>query len=163
MRFLSASLALTLLVGLPLRAENSASIEWKSFTAGLKSAKADGKYVFVDIYADWCGYCKKLDEVTFKAAPVISELSRNFVSVKVNSESEEPVIWNGKKMQARELVASWGVEGLPTIIFMNSKGEIVGSFPSYAEPDLMIKVLTYISSGARERKIKFDDYVKGTG
>ena len=57
----------------------------------------------------------------------------------------------------------WRIDGLPTMIFINPKGEIVGSYSSYAEPDLMAKLLTYISSGARERKVSFDDYLKGAG
>ena len=59
-----------------------------------------------------------------------------------------------------ELSAMWGVEGFPTMLFLNSKGEIIGSFASFADADLMIKLLTYISSGARERKVSFEDFLK---
>ena len=163
MRFSTVSLALVLLFSLPLRAEKAESVKWSPFTEGVKNATVKGKYVFVDLYTDWCGYCKQLDAVTFKATPVIAELEKHFVSIKLNAESDMPLVWKGQKTTARNLSMQWRVEGFPTMIFLNPKGEIIGSFSSYAEPDLMVKLLTYISSGARERKVSFDDYVKGSG
>ena len=164
MRFLTVSLALTLLLHPHLRAaEKASSVQWTPFTQGVKNASAKGKYVFVDLYTDWCGYCKKLDDVTFKAAPVIAELDKHFVSIKLDAESDMPLVWKGQKTTGRDLSMQWKVEGFPTMIFLSPKGDIIGSFSSYAEPDLMLKLLTYISSGARERKVSFDDYLKGSG
>ncbi len=163
MRFLAASLALTLFFGAPSHAEKPGFVQWTPFNQGFKNATTKGKYVFVDMYTDWCGYCKQLDAVTFKAAPVIAELDKHFVSIKLDAESDAPLIWKGQKTTGRNLSMQWRVEGFPTMIFLNSKGEIIGSFSSYAEPDLMVKLLTYISSGARERKVSFDDYLKGSG
>ena len=152
-----AVLALLLLGG---RVAASAEVEWKAFEKGIQDASAKRKYGFVSVYTDWCGYCKKLERETLRAQKVVAELDKHFVSMKLNAESEESITWKGKKMSKRELAASWGVEGYPTMLFLNSKGEIIGSFPSYAEADLMIKLLTYISSGARERKVSFEDYLK---
>jgi thioredoxin-related protein len=136
------------------------NVNWKPFEKGLKDAAAAKKYSFVDVYTDWCGYCKQLEATTLRAKPVVTELDKNFVSVRFTAESEEMVTWKGKKVQMRELSAMWGVEGFPTMLFLNSKGEIIGSFASFADADLMIKLLTYISSGARERKVSFEDFLK---
>ncbi|HKP96338.1 MAG TPA: thioredoxin family protein [Fibrobacteria bacterium] len=136
------------------------TVKWKPFEKGLKDAAASKKYSFVDVYTDWCGYCKQLEATTLKAKPVLAELDKNFVSIRFNAESEDVVTWKGKKMTMRELSANWGVEGFPTMLFLNSKGEIIGSFASFAEADLMVKLLTYISSGARERKVSFEDFLK---
>jgi len=169
MRALPASLILALLVGLPLRAgaekpgsAGTGTVQWMPFTQATQSAASKGKYVFVDIYTDWCEYCKQLDATTFKAPTVLAELDKNFVSSKLNAESETPLAWKGKKLTASKLAALWQVDGFPTLMFLNSKGEIIGSFSSYADPKLMVKLLTYISSGARERKVSFEDYVKGS-
>ncbi len=134
---------------------------WKPFDKGLKDAAALKKYAFVDVYTDWCGYCKMMESTTLKAKPVLAELEKNFVSIKFNAESEDQVTWKGKKVPMRELSMSWGVEGFPTMLFLNHKGEIIGSFSSYAEADLMINLLKYISSGARERKVSFEEFLKG--
>jgi len=147
-------------LGLLLWAGASAQVDWKNFDDGLRDAASHRKYSFIDVYTDWCTYCKMLDKTTLKADPVVNELGKHFVSIKFNAESEEQVLWKGKKVTKRDLAAQWGVEGFPTLLFLNPKGEIIGSFPSYAEADLFVKLLTYISSGARERKVSFEDYIK---
>jgi thioredoxin-related protein len=159
-RILSISALLLGVHALPAMAETAGSVKWKPFEKGLKDAAAAKKYSFVDVYTDWCGYCKQLEATTLKAKPVLAELDKNFVSIRFNAESEDVVTWKGKKMTMRELSANWGVEGFPTMLFLNSKGEIIGSFASFAEADLMVKLLTYISSGARERKVSFEDFLK---
>jgi len=159
MRLIKA-FSLSLLLSLPLWAEKTLDVQWKPFSAGLKGATAANKYVFVDVYTDWCTYCKKLDATTLRTSSVVSELEKNFVSVKLNAESQEDVVWKGQRMSARDLAATWGVEGFPTLIFLNPKGEMIGVFASFAEEDLMVKLLTYISSGARERKVSFDEFLK---
>jgi thioredoxin-related protein len=140
-------------------ASSAGEVDWKTFDKGLKDAGAKKKYGFVSVYTDWCGYCKKLERETLRANSVTKELERNFVSMKLNAESPEKVTWKGQTTTMMDLAANWGVTGYPTMLFLNSKGEIIGSFPSYADADLMVKLLTYISSGARERKVSFEDYL----
>lgn len=161
MRIVKAS-ALALLLGFPLWAAKPTEVQWKAFNAGLKGAAEAHKYVFVDVYTDWCTYCKKLDATTLRNESVVSELEQNFVSVKLNAESDKDVTWQGKRMSGRDLAATWGVEGFPTLIFLNPKGEMIGVFASFADDDLMVKLLTYISSGARERKVSFDEFLKSS-
>lgn len=150
-----------LLAGAHASLANAQEVAWRPFDKGLKEAAAAKKYTFVDVYTDWCGYCKMMEQTTLKAKPVQAELDKNFVSIKFNAESEDQVTWKGKKMAMRELSAAWGVEGFPTVLFLNHKGDIIGSFASFAEADLMINLLKYISSGAREKKVSFDDFLKG--
>jgi thioredoxin-related protein len=154
---LAALLCLTLLGGWAMA---SGQVAWKPFDQGLQDAAAKKKYGFVSVYTDWCGYCRKLETETLRDKAVTGELDKNFVSIKLNAESEESVTWKGRKMSKRDLAASWGVEGFPTMLFLNSKGEIIGSFPSFADADTMLKLLTYISSGAREKKVSFEDFLR---
>ncbi len=140
----------------------NASVQWVPLEDGMKRASASGKYVFVTVYTDWCQYCRKLNTVTFKSKPVMAELAKNFQSVRVNAEGDKSVLWKGKKMTERQVAkVSWGVTGFPTMLFISPKGEIIGSYSAYAEPEFMVQLLRYISSGARERKVSFDDFIEG--
>jgi thioredoxin-related protein len=156
----AAAFCLVLLGGVFASGAHASGVEWKPFDQGLQDASSKRKYSFVSVYTDWCGYCRKLDRETLRAEPVVAELKKHFVSVKLNAESDEQVTWKGKTMSKRDLALLWGVEGYPTMLFLNSQGEIIGKFPSYAEADLMIRLLTYISSGARERNVSFEDFLK---
>jgi thioredoxin-related protein len=140
------------------------AVQWVALEDGVKRAAASGKYVFVTVYTDWCGYCRKLNTVTLRAQPVLAELDKNFQSVRINAESAKPVVWKGKQMSEREVAGkAWGVTGFPTMLFLSPKGEIIGSYSAFAEPDLMVNLLTYISSGARERNVSFEDFLGGKG
>jgi len=135
-------------------------VQWEGFDQGLKLASQKGKYTLVDLYTDWCGYCRKMDMTTFRDKAVVAKLSRDFVSIKFNAESPDAVSWKGNRYSQASLANEWGVQGFPTLLFLNSKGEIIGNFPSYADSDLMMKLLGYIASGSREKGQSFDDYIK---
>jgi thioredoxin-related protein len=140
--------------------EMGSDIHWRGFDDGLREAAKGNKYLFVDIYTDWCTYCKKMDRTTYREKQVVQKLGKDFISVKFNAESEQAVTWNGNRLTHAALAEKWGVEGFPTLLFLNSKGEIIGNFAAFAEADLMLKLLGYISSGSREKGLTFDEYLK---
>ncbi|MFH1562700.1 MAG: thioredoxin family protein [Nitrospirota bacterium] len=94
-------------------------IKWYfSFEEGLKASKEEGKPLMVDFEASWCGWCKKLDETTYKDTQVIA-LSKKFIPVKVDCDTD------------RVTPQKYGVRGLPTIIFMDSAGQILHQIVGY--------------------------------
>lgn len=135
-------------------------VHWQGFDEGLRDAAKSNKYLFVDVYTDWCTYCKKMDLTTYREKQVVNKLGKDFVSIKFNAESNQAVTWNGNRLTQAELAEKWGVEGFPTLLFLNSKGEIIGNFAAYADSDLMVKLLGYIASGSREKGLTFDEYLK---
>ncbi len=56
---------------IPPAGKKSETIRWISFEEAMKLNKKKPKMVFVDIYTDWCGWCKKMDAETF-ADPAIA-------------------------------------------------------------------------------------------
>ncbi|MBS0357746.1 MAG: protein-disulfide reductase DsbD [Proteobacteria bacterium] len=113
---------------LPLSSFNSASIQpatenrtapWitlKTLTKvdiELTKAKASGKPVFLDFYADWCTACKAMDRTTFKNSSVLSAL-KNFVWIKVDVTSNDA--------DAKELLAHFSVIAPPTFLFFDKEG-----------------------------------------
>ncbi len=136
------------------------SVDWKNFSKGLESAKKGKKYVFVDVYADWCGYCHQMEASTFVEPKVMQELKKNFVAVKFDSESQDMVKWDKQEMSQSELAGYWGVSSLPTLLFFSASGELIGSYPGYADAELFMKLLTYVSSGSREKGVPFDQYME---
>ncbi len=98
-------------------------IKWyTSFEKGLKAGKEEGKPLMVDFEASWCGWCKKLDEITYKDTQVIT-LSKKFIPVKVDCDTD------------RVTPQKYGIRGLPTIIFMDSAGQILHQIIGYRGPE----------------------------
>ncbi|HMP29907.1 MAG TPA: DUF255 domain-containing protein [Saprospiraceae bacterium] len=56
----------------------------------------DKKYYFVDVYTEWCGWCKVMDRETFSQKEVIDFMNKNFHNVKFDAEQRETTVFNGK-------------------------------------------------------------------
>lgn len=82
--------------------------------AAVAAAKAAGKPVMIDFYADWCMPCKELDKETF-TDPRVIEATGNWVLLKANLTKEGAP-------EVKELRAKWQVKGVPTILFLGPDG-----------------------------------------
>src|SRR5512137_2126003 len=108
MRIVSAALALvSLLVLFPPAA--AAAPAWLGWDAGLREAARLQRPVLVDVYTDWCGWCKRMDRDVYARADVQAYLARRFVTVKLNAESSARVNWDGRAMTSSVLAARLGV------------------------------------------------------
>ncbi|RMG18380.1 MAG: DUF255 domain-containing protein, partial [Bacteroidetes bacterium] len=71
-------------------------INWVSIEEAAKLAQQDGKKILIDVYTDWCGWCKKMDKATYANAEVANYINANFHAVKFNAEQREEVVLKGK-------------------------------------------------------------------
>ena len=74
---------------------SSQQINWVSIEEAEKMNKEKPKKIMVDVYTDWCGWCKKMDKDTF-SNPVIAEIiNEHYYAVKLNAEGKDEIIFNG--------------------------------------------------------------------
>ena len=59
-----------------------------SFENALKTAKKEHKKVIVDIYTDWCGWCKKMDREAYSDEGIKKIIKDDFIYVKLNAEGK---------------------------------------------------------------------------
>ncbi|QRO00869.1 thioredoxin family protein [Archangium violaceum] len=88
----------------------------ESFEQVLARAKSEGRPVMIDFFAEWCAACKELDRETYPALEVIEESGR-FINVKVDATQSDDAL--------DALMERFGVEGLPTVAFISSNGELL--------------------------------------
>lgn len=109
-------------------------VEWTKYDAKLiADARAAGKPVVIDFYADWCLPCKELDEKTFSEEKVVSELDR-FVRIKADL-----TVPSDATTQA--LTKQYAILGVPTIVFIDSEGNEVADarLTGFEEPDAFLQ------------------------
>ncbi len=131
------TLALLLLGGPP---PATGGIKWeRNFDEALKKAKASGKPIFVDFWAEWCGWCHRLDKTTYVDPNVVAR-SEEFVAVKVNTEASKK----------EELVAQrYDVQNLPTIAFLSPGGHLVLRLNGFQGPGQFPRTMDQAREAAR--------------
>ena len=102
---------------------SAAEITWaKSFDEAFKLAKEQNLPIMIDVYTDWCGWCKKLDKDVYSADNVVT-LSKRFICLKLNPEND------------KEHGDLFKVEGYPTIIFLDANKKELNRITGYLPPD----------------------------
>jgi len=104
--------------------------ETTPFEDVLALAAKTGKPIMIDFYADWCSWCRKLDEDTY-SDPEVGKASAQLINIKMDTATKE----------GRELARKYRVRGLPTIIFLYSTGEEMGRVIGYRPPEVFLEIL----------------------
>ncbi len=133
-------------------------IRWLSFEQLEDSLTVKPKKVFIDFYADWCAYCKKMDAVAFKDEKVISQLNNDYYAVKMDAETKDTITFGGDKFFNKQmgksrtptheialLLASRENQpfSLPAMVVLNERFEITARYFEYASPKKLREILTH--------------------
>lgn len=139
------------------------NIIWYRYDEGLELASETARPVLVNFTTSWCGFCKKMNRTTFKETEVVKILNGDFVSIKVDCESNLELDIDGYKITERNLArAEYGVRGYPTYWFLKSDAERIGPLSGYQESNRLKDILFYIKNELYD-KMKFDEYLEKGG
>ncbi len=94
-------------------------------------AQKQKKGIFIDVYTDWCHYCKVLDKTTFKNKRLVEILNNEFITLKVNAEGV-----GGKSFATKQRVS-----GFPTLLFFKYDGSISKRIPGYVTAPQLLDVI----------------------
>lgn len=76
--------------------QHKGPINWLTLEEADSLYKIQKKPIFIDVYTDWCGWCKRMDASTFMDPNVGTYLNQNFYAVKLNAETKDSIQFNGK-------------------------------------------------------------------
>jgi len=99
---------------------NAQELKWYGFNEGYTKATKENKVMLIDVYTDWCGWCKKMDKDTYAKKTIIELVNKDFIAVKLNPEADGEYTYNGKKYNGQQLVGvltSNKLSGYPTTCF----------------------------------------------
>lgn len=163
---LIVSLFSTLLFG---QAESS-KIKWYTFEQAVELCKKAPKKLMIDVYTDWCGWCKKMDAETFSNSEIAKYVNEHFYAVKFNAEQKSDITFQGKTFKYvdqgngkgyHELAAALLSNQLsfPTISYLNEKLELLGPIPGYRNAHDLEPLLVYIGED-KYKSIAYDAFQK---
>lgn len=159
---LLTSLALCILLCVPVTSCSSGGKEgsppWNTLTQAVDAGASSGKVILVDVYTDWCGWCKRMDKDVYADASVGAYLQQNFVIAKLNAESSTSHTFNGANATEREIAKAWGVTGYPATVFLTAKAEPITVVPGYIPKETFLKVLEYIHTESY-KSVSWEDFL----
>ncbi len=128
-------------------------VNWLTWQEAVSLNKENPKKIFIDVYTDWCGWCKRMDASTFSDPKVVKYLKDNFYAVKFDAEQKEDIEFNGHtftfikrgRRGVHTLAAALldGRLGYPSVVYLNEKFERIATSPGYKGADAILKELTF--------------------
>ena len=121
---------------------NAQQVEWMSFEAALEKSKTAPRKIFVDVYTEFCSYCRKMDKETFSNQYIAKYLNENFYPVKLDAQQRNDITFKNKvyhyvnrggQNSYHQLAAEImnGRLSYPTIVFLDEKADVIQSIPGY--------------------------------
>lgn len=129
--------------------------KWISLQEAEQSFQQEKRPILIDLYTDWCGWCKVMDRKTYRNQKVSAYLANKFYTVKFNAEGKSEVLWKGKKFSYNSqyrthefaMYLSSGQLSYPTTVILPADGSAPQAIPGYLEPKDFEIVLKYFGEG----------------
>lgn len=130
-------------------------VKWLTWNEAMELQKTAPKKIMIDVYTDWCGWCKKMDSGAFSKAEVGKFTGDNFYCVKFDAEQKTDIEWGGQtfkyvlpegqKRGIHTLAYSLldGKMGYPSLVYLNEKMERIMISPGFKEKDDLLLELKF--------------------
>ena len=125
--------------------QEEATINWLTIEEAQELSKKEPRKVFIDVYTDWCGWCKRMDKVTFSNEEVANYANKHFYAVKLKADSDNKVMFHGKEITQAELARALRVSGYPTIVFFDEAFKQFQPVSGFRQPDEFKKMLMQVN------------------
>ncbi len=158
------------LVVLSFRSEKGGEekINWMSWEEAVILSEENPKRIFIDVYTEWCGWCKRMDKTTFSDKEVATFMNKNFYAVKLDAEQKEDIIFQNNTFKFLPDAGRRGVHELakalldgkmsyPSIVYMDEQFRRITISAGYKDAKGIMPELKYVGEGIYE-KMTWQDY-----
>ncbi len=133
----------------------SQGVKWYTIEEAFKLNQMQPRKIMVDVYTDWCGWCKVMDKKTFSHSVIAEYLNKKYYPVKFNAEQKEDVILGKDTLK---YVATQGTKGYhqlavallnnklsyPSVVFLDEQARIIHLQQGFTEAQPFDKMLKFI-------------------
>ena len=129
-------------------------VQWMTFEEAVEKSKTEKRKIFIDVYTDWCGWCKVMDKNTFNDPAVAEILNSKFYPVKFDAEQREDIVFDNHTFKFipsgsrgyHELAAALLNNKLsyPTVVFLNEDFAMIQPLPGYRKADEFHRIAQFI-------------------
>src|SRR6185295_1082203 len=148
-----------------LNGNAKAGLTWLTLDEAAAKMQVEKKMVLIDLYTDWCGWCKVMDKNTYTNKELIKYVNEHFYPVKLNAETRQTLKWFDKdfnydesyKVNSYALYLTRGQLAFPTTVILPADGTAPQAIPGYLKPGEMEIILKYFGEGAYGKQA-FQDF-----
>lgn len=147
--------------------EKNVGIQWITIEEAYAKIQKEPRKVLVDVYTDWCGWCKVMDRDTYKNAEVVDYINKKYYAVKLNAEQREAITLGNQKFEFMPegqkgihqiaLALTNNQPSYPTTVFLDDKFQMIQPLPGYMKAKEFHEVITYFGENFNKKE-SFEDY-----
>ena len=132
-----------------------AQINWLTWEEAQAKNKVEPRKFIVDVYTQWCGWCKKMDKATFQNSDISSYINKNYYAIKFDAETKTDIQVKDKVYKyirqgssgyhqlASEI--TFGKLSYPTIVFLDEQLNVIQPIPGYKDAISLERILKYFA------------------
>lgn len=122
-------------------------LQSRSFEAIDNLQQLQKRKIVVFIHTDWCQFCQRMKNTTFKNEEIIESLNSNFYFIDLNAEEKRDIVFSnqvfkyqpsGNNVGVHELALQLGTMNnqivYPVLCVLNEKNEIIMQYSNYLNP-----------------------------
>lgn len=127
----------TLVVALALAPQFTEAAKWHDTVAKAQAeAKKGNKLILVDMFADWCGWCHRMEREVFPSE-VFQGVAKNYVLLRLDTED---------KKEGTKVATEYGVTSLPTFMVLTPDLGVAGFIRGYSPADQFVKQIEQVET-----------------
>ena len=130
-------------------------LNWISIGTLKEKMQSNPRPVLIDLYTNWCYWCKVMDKKTYSNEKVIAYINDHFYAVKVDAETKDSIAWGNRVFKYNEsykindfaMFLTSGQPGFPTTSIFTDEKTDPASLEGFLEPRDLEPVLKYFGEG----------------
>jgi thioredoxin-related protein len=144
-------------------------IAWLTIEEAFDKIQTQPKKVLIDVYTDWCGWCKVMDKNTFAHPEVAKYVNEHFYAVKLDAESRKEIILGGNTYKfnassgAHDIAIALlqGKMSYPSIVYLDEKFNMIQPLPGYMDAAAFHPIIAFIGQDFYKKE-PFDSFKEKT-
>lgn len=139
-------------------AQGQSGVRWYSIDDAVRLAALEPRIIVIDVYTEWCGWCKRMDATTFSDPEITRILNEDFYPVKLHAEGREDIVIGdrtyrfvdngGRGYHELAAIVTRGRLAYPTVSYVEASGRVIEARAGYASPERFLIQLAYFGQGA---------------
>ncbi|MEO7961036.1 MAG: DUF255 domain-containing protein [Ginsengibacter sp.] len=140
-------------------------LDWLEINLVSEKIQNESRPVIIDLYTNWCYWCKVMDKKTYSNKKVIDYINNHFYAVKLDAETKGVVKWKNKDYQYNNnykvnefaMYVTSGQLSFPSTIIIPDMNSAPIAIAGFMEPKEIESILKYFGEGAYKKQ-NFQEY-----